>query len=384
MLRTLIVATTSYAGMGPYVIGIVNNFTLEDDVFYFFHDFEDDYYKKNVKEDLRGRSVFYKHSNSPLNKIKWLILNRFPYDKLILQICRERSVKVVHYVNGFPSKKMVKKFSEIGVEVLGTVHDLHPHEQKKAFYKMWFRRMSWNRTLKGFEACANLVTNSKSQYEEVHRLYPQKRIAYHAFPSLVTSEIVNGKEVPSELINIDKPYILFFGRIEAYKGVELLCDAFLSCPELKDNFYLVIAGKGSFFIDSNKRKTNVIEMNRYIKDSEIAYIYRNAAAVVYPYISATQSGVLTLAFFFGTPVLASDVPFFKESIDCEAVGQLFRNGDVEDLKDKLMQLLCRNRSMIAAAQKRLFDVNYDGAAIRQKLLEIYNNDGWGVTDENNR
>lgn len=55
---------------------------------------------------------------------------------------------------------------------------------------------------------------------------------------------------------------------------------------------------------------NVIMINRYIKDTEIRYMYEQAACVVYPYISATQSGVLSLAFYFRTPTLTSDVPFF--------------------------------------------------------------------------
>ena len=37
MKKVLIVATTSYAGMGPYVSGIVNTFLPNDDVYYFFH-----------------------------------------------------------------------------------------------------------------------------------------------------------------------------------------------------------------------------------------------------------------------------------------------------------------------------------------------------------
>lgn len=52
MKRVLIVATTSYAGMGPYVSGIVNTFLPNDDVYYFFHDYDDLFFRKNVKEEL--------------------------------------------------------------------------------------------------------------------------------------------------------------------------------------------------------------------------------------------------------------------------------------------------------------------------------------------
>lgn len=74
--------------------------------------------------------------------------------------------------------------------------------------------------------------------------------------------------------------------------------------------------------------------NRYIADEEIRNLYEGAACVVYPYYSATQSGVLSLAFYFETPVICSDIPFFKAIIEKSQSGILFDNGNVEDLKDK--------------------------------------------------
>ena len=93
MKRTLIVATTSYAGMGPYVSEIVNTFSPEDDVCYFFHDYEDDFFKKNVKKELHGKSVFYKQANSAFNKLKNLLFNSSGYDWLILDLCREWKIE---------------------------------------------------------------------------------------------------------------------------------------------------------------------------------------------------------------------------------------------------------------------------------------------------
>lgn len=45
MKRTLIVATTSYAGMGPYVSEIVNTFSPEDDVYFLLYDYEDNFFR---------------------------------------------------------------------------------------------------------------------------------------------------------------------------------------------------------------------------------------------------------------------------------------------------------------------------------------------------
>ena len=371
MKRTLIVATTSYAGMGPYVSEIVNTFSPEDDVHFFFHDYEDDFFKKNVKKELHRKSVFYRQANSIKNKLIGLITNRSSYDPLLLKICKDKHIELVHYINGIPSIRMQHKYENMGITVLSTVHDLQPHEAKKAWYKMLRQDIMYRRLNDNLQGAKYLVTNSMEQYQNLKKHYPNKEITYHSFPSLVTKEIVNGRDAPEELKNLDKPYILFFGRIEEYKGIHVLYKAFVECPELKEHYALVIAGSGQLGFERVADEKNVVLLNRYIKDSEVAYLYQHAQCVVYPYISATQSGVLSLAFYFQTPVLASDVPFFKSIIELTDTGLLFKNGDVEDLKKQLLSLVHLDTSEMKDKQKAYYTSIYEGAAIHKSLLKIY-------------
>ena len=90
-----------------------------------------------------------------------------------------------------------------------------------------------------------------------------------------------------------KEYILFFGTVDKYKGVDLLVDAYcnLTCKSLK----LVIAGRG---FDIETHNENIIRINRFIEDEEVAYLFKKAKFIVYPYRSATMSGVLSLAYYF--------------------------------------------------------------------------------------
>ena len=371
MKRTLIVATTSYAGMGPYVSEIVNTFSSEEDVWYFFHDYEDDFFKKNVKQELHEKSVFFKHANSAKNKLIELITNREPYDPLILKICREKHIELVHYINGIPSKRMQRKFDAMGVTVLSTVHDLEPHEAKKAWYKMLRQNVMYKRLNDNLQEAKYLVTNSMEQYHNLKAQFADKEITFHSFPSLITNEIVNGHDVPMELKGLTKPYILFFGRIEEYKGIHLLYKAFVDCKDLSEKYALVIAGSGQLGFERVQDEKNVVFLNRYIKDSEVAYLYQHAQCVVYPYISATQSGVLSLAFYYQTPTLASDVPFFKSIIEPSSAGFLFKNGDVEDLKKQLLALVKLDASDMKTRQKAYYETNYDDKAIHDALIKIY-------------
>ena len=56
----------------------------------------------------------------------------------------------------------------------------------------------------------------------------------------------------------------------------------------------------------------MIVINRFVDDKELADLFQKAAVVVYPYISATQSGVISIASFFKKPIVLSDVDYFKE------------------------------------------------------------------------
>lgn len=372
MKRVLIVATTSYAGMGPYVSSIVNTFLPNDDIYYFFHDYDDLFFKKNVKEELHSRSTFYKLANSIWNKLYDLIFGHWAYEKDILNLCHEKRIELIHFINGCGSCPFNRKLENMGIEVLGTVHDLHPHEAKKASHKMLRHKVSVRRLQAAILECHNLLTNSQSQYAELQKLFPSKNLFYHEFPSLVSKEIKDGKDIPTELRNVKLPYILFFGRIEEYKGITLLYKAFTEMPELHNNYLLVIAGSGTLPFARTIDERNVVMINRYIKDTEIRYMYEQATCVVYPYISATQSGVLSLAFYFRTPTLASDVPFFRDIIEAIGAGMLFKAGDLGDLKQKLLSLLSSDTSNLKNSEAEYYDKNYNSKAIREQLLTIYN------------
>lgn len=109
--------------------------------------------------------------------------------------------------------------------------------------------------------------------------------------------------------------IAFIGRIEYYKGVELLVDAFMSLQHKDIN--LLIAGRGdvSSIVDKCRvKREQVILINRWIEDHEFQEILDNVDIVVLPYNEATQSGIIPLAFAFGKTVIATNVGALSEQV----------------------------------------------------------------------
>ena len=369
--RTLIVATSSYAGMGPYVSEIVNVFENSDNVRFFFVETMNNFYSQNVKKPLLKNSFFFYTNNSIFEKLKDLFgSQKNAFAQAVINYVVQEKISIVHFINFGFNTYLIHKLQDMGIAVLQTVHDLHPHETKKAFHKTIRFKLRMKRMNQILNETTYFVTNSYFQYEELKNSFRQAKVHFHDFPTLVSFQVKNGTVIPPEINNIEKRYILFFGRIEEYKGVKYLYEAFINSEELSKQYYLVIAGKGELPFKHLKNDKIVI-INRYIKDEEISTLYQNAACVVYPYISATQSGVMSLSCFFQIPTLVSDIPYFKSIVKKNGVADMFENRNVSDLQKKLIKLLKSDTNTMKNYQGEYYKSHFGKDVIRMELLKIY-------------
>lgn len=331
MKKILCIASEPAPGMIPFAATVINTLA-EDERF--------DVYAICVNSQSHGYSYVISQKAHPFfidypkSKVAKLVYKFWPFKiiKAIEKVRKELKPDVVHFLTGDFTLALYIMLKHDDTFYY-TVHDLHPHEVKitSLFEKLIFKAIVW-----GYRQCrefiSNLTTSSLSQLKELQKIYPQKKCKYTPFPTLVTQEIQNGKKVPIELNDIED-YILFFGSVNEYKGVNLLIEAFEK-SRLSDNTKLVIAGKG---LDYNIHSKNVIRLNRFVDDEEVAYLFRRASLVVYPYISATMSGVLSIAYYFNKLILASDIPFFKDNATDSV--SFFKAGDVMDLQLKMEEMI---------------------------------------------
>src|SRR5690606_24290383 len=109
-------------------------------------------------------------------------------------------------------------------------------------------------------------------------------------------------------------FVLFFGLIRDYKGLDLLLNAFAS-KSLKDrNVKLLIAGeyysnkeKYDTIIESNNLQDKIIQSEGFVPDSKVADYFNAADVIAQPYKSATQSGVTQIAYHFNKPMIVTRV-----------------------------------------------------------------------------
>jgi D-inositol-3-phosphate glycosyltransferase len=144
-------------------------------------------------------------------------------------------------------------------------------------------------------------------------------------------------------------YLLFFGFIRSYKGLDLLIEAFSDSRLRNRQLKLVIAGE--FYEDSRPYKAMVDRFNisheiilfeRFINDNEVRNFFSAADLVVQPYRSATQSGVTQIAYHFEKPMLVTDVGGLREIVPDRVCGYVVRP-DPKEIADSIVDFFDNNR-----------------------------------------
>ena len=137
------------------------------------------------------------------------------------------------------------------------------------------------------------------------------------------------------------PYILFFGHILPYKGIEYLLDAMLKVHEECKNINLLIAGFGHIYFDMSKysNKDYIRFEHRYIGISELVGMIKESLFVVCPYKEATQSGVVQTSFALETPIVATSVGALPEMIKNDVYGKIVPPCNSDALADAMLELI---------------------------------------------
>lgn len=173
-------------------------------------------------------------------------------------------------------------------------------------------------------------------------------------------------------------YLLFFGFIRAYKGLDLLIDAF-AAPELRNrNLKLLVAGE--FYEDAtpyreliskHKLENEIILFDRFIRDDEVAAFFNAASLIVQPYRSATQSGVTQIAFHFEKPMLVTDVGGLKEIVPDRRCGYVVQP-DPSSIAEAIRDYFENNREEDFTACVREEKKKFSWDKMTKAILECYN------------
>jgi glycosyltransferase involved in cell wall biosynthesis len=173
-----------------------------------------------------------------------------------------------------------------------------------------------------------------------------------------------------------KDTVLFFGRIWPYKGLEYLIAAEPTISAACPNARFVIAGRGE---DLDRYQAMMLHperfevLNKYIPREDVPRLFQQASIVVLPYIEASQSAVIPLAYAFGKPVVATAVGGIPDVVDHERTGLLVPPRDSDALAQAVINLLedqeTRHQMGQRALEKARGELSW--ATIARQTIEVY-------------
>lgn len=159
------------------------------------------------------------------------------------------------------------------------------------------------------------------------------------FDTQAPIEVVpHGTGTPSITPVPTEPTMLFFGRLVAYKGLDVLLDALPQIWETVPDARLVVAGAGELAEHPLLSDPRVTVRHEHIREAEVPELFGAARCVVLPYKQASQSGVGSQAKVYGRPMVVSGAGGLPELV-ADGSGRVVEPGDPVSLAVALIDVL---------------------------------------------
>jgi glycosyltransferase involved in cell wall biosynthesis len=220
-----------------------------------------------------------------------------------------------------------------------------------------------------FNSGKAFIAHSKQDRDDLRGFRPDARVHMNPHP---TYDVFQGADTPGtdearERLGLSgRRVLLFFGFIRAYKGLDVLLEAVAALPA-DEGYHLVIVGE---FYDDRERYREALSrlesqgrltlIDRYVPNEEVGVYFAAADLVMVPYLSATQSGVIQIAYGFLKPVVATTVGGIPEVVRDGDTGYLVPPGDA---------------GALAAAVRRYFDTA-DRGPFEERIAEENRKYSW--------
>ncbi|MBI2883510.1 MAG: glycosyltransferase [Candidatus Methylomirabilis oxyfera] len=169
--------------------------------------------------------------------------------------------------------------------------------------------------------CDGVVVRSRSEYELITTVAPGTAVRIANYPLLGTSQVLPDREEAQHRLGVSGRVLLFFGYIRKYKGLDLLLRALALVP-VDLGVTLLVAGEFYEPVESYRalgRALGIAEririIDRYIGEREWPELFAATDALVLPYVAASQSMSITLAYAFGKPVIVTRVGGLAEEVE---------------------------------------------------------------------
>ncbi|MGC9151069.1 MAG: glycosyltransferase [Microbacter sp.] len=207
-------------------------------------------------------------------------------------------------------------------KIIPLLDNIIPHEHH--FFDTWLTRYF----LRSIDAA---IVMSHQVQQELAMFQPHLPVLFAPHPLYANygSKVSKAEACQFLHLPLDVHYVLFFGIVRDYKGLDLLIEAWnlLRNKGFTSNKKVIVAGeyynnKEKYLrqIVAHRLEGEMIVHDFFIKDEEVKFYFSLADVVVQPYKHATQSGVTQIAYQFEVPMIVTNVGGLAEMVPHDQVG----------------------------------------------------------------
>lgn len=242
-------------------------------------------------------------------------------------------------------------------KIISIIDNIIPHEKR-----LGDRLLSnyFVKTIDGFIAMSKSVLTDLNTFDATKPKVFCPHPLYDNFGKIISKQ----QAIAQLELDTTYKYILFFGFIRDYKGLDILLEAFADKRLRELPIKLIVAGE--FYTDSKPYfdlikkydiEKHIIMSNDFIPDEKVSAYFCASDLVVQPYKDATQSGVTQIAYHFNKPMIVTNVGGLHEIIPHNKVGYVIEPNPSE-IADSINTFFKENKeeefSKNAATEKMKF------------------------------
>ncbi len=255
-------------------------------------------------------------------------------------------------------------------KVIALADNIIPHEKRPGDYLL---------TKYFCGSVDSFLVMSKSVGEDVRKFTTEKPVVFSPHPIYDNYGALVDRQTALQHLGLDTAYryLLFFGFIRDYKGLDLLLEAMADDSLEHLPIRLIVAGE--YYGNQEKYESLIAKLglsqklilhNSFIPHEEVKYFFGAADLVVQPYKTATQSGITQLAYHFEVPMLVTNVGGLPEIVADGEMGYVVEP-DSREVAKAILDFYENNRYLTFLDGVRQNKKRFDWERMVEKIKGLF-------------
>jgi glycosyltransferase involved in cell wall biosynthesis len=160
-----------------------------------------------------------------------------------------------------------------------------------------------------------IIVPAQTVKDQLLKRFPvAKKLIHVTYEGVDTTALNSGKKISSKTTQMPHPFLVYVGSLYPHKNIRVVLQSLTRTPDL----HLALVGSRNIFQDQVKEQVSNLKIESqvhflgYVPDEELGMLYQQALALVQPSFSEGFGLTGIEAMAMDCPVIASDIPIFKE------------------------------------------------------------------------